>query len=42
MNDAERAYFGRGGGSAQIGFIENMRAVVGRSYAAEPDRLVEW
>jgi predicted dinucleotide-binding enzyme len=34
---------GRGGdeSSDQIGIIDNMRAVFGRSYAAEPDKLIE-
>ena len=41
MNDRDRAYFGRGKDSDQIGVIDNMRAVFGRSYAAEPDELVE-
>ena len=41
VNDMDRAYFGRGDSSDQIGIIDNMRAVFGRSYAAEPDRLVE-
>ena len=41
MNDRDRAYFGRGDSSDQIGIIDNMRAVFGRSYAAEPDRLIE-
>jgi alkanesulfonate monooxygenase SsuD/methylene tetrahydromethanopterin reductase-like flavin-dependent oxidoreductase (luciferase family) len=41
MNDQDRAYFGRDGSSDQIGIIDNMRAVFGRSYAAEPDRLIE-
>lgn len=40
-NDTDRAYFGRGEGSDQIGVIADMRAVFGRTYAAEPDRLVE-
>ena len=40
-NDLDRRYFGRGSDSDQIGIIDNMRAVFGRSYAAEPDRLVE-
>ena len=41
-NDLDRAYFGRDGeGGDQIGVIDNMRAVFGRSYAAEPDRLIE-
>ena len=41
VNDMDRAYFGRAEGSDQVGVIDNMRAVFGRSYAAEPDRLVE-
>jgi alkanesulfonate monooxygenase SsuD/methylene tetrahydromethanopterin reductase-like flavin-dependent oxidoreductase (luciferase family) len=43
VDDRDWAYFGRsGGGSDQIGYIdENTRAVFGRSYAAEPDKLVE-
>ena len=41
VNDRDRAYFGRGKDSDQIGIIDNMRAIFGRSYAAEPDRLVE-
>src|SRR3954466_4401524 len=41
MDDRDRAYFGRGDSSDQIGIIDNMRAVFGRSYAAEPDALVE-
>jgi len=41
MNDRDRAYFGRDGGGDQIGVIDNMRAVFGRSYAAEPERLIE-
>ena len=41
LNDRDRAYFGRGETSDQIGIIDNMRAVFGRSYAAEPDRLIE-
>jgi alkanesulfonate monooxygenase SsuD/methylene tetrahydromethanopterin reductase-like flavin-dependent oxidoreductase (luciferase family) len=40
MNDRDRGYFGGDGGSDQIGMIDNMRAVFGRSYAAEPDRLI--
>jgi alkanesulfonate monooxygenase SsuD/methylene tetrahydromethanopterin reductase-like flavin-dependent oxidoreductase (luciferase family) len=41
--DADRAYFGGGRDSQdQIGMIdENTRAIFGRSYAAEPDALVE-
>src|SRR3954451_21302236 len=41
MDDRDRAYFGRDQSSDQIGVIDNMRAVFGRSYAAEPDVLVE-
>jgi alkanesulfonate monooxygenase SsuD/methylene tetrahydromethanopterin reductase-like flavin-dependent oxidoreductase (luciferase family) len=41
MDDRDRAYFGRGESSDQIGVIDNMRAVFGRTYAAEPDKLVE-
>jgi alkanesulfonate monooxygenase SsuD/methylene tetrahydromethanopterin reductase-like flavin-dependent oxidoreductase (luciferase family) len=40
MNDQDRAYFGRGDSSDQIGIIDNMRAVFGRSYAAEPEQLI--
>ena len=43
MNDMDRAYFGGGRPeSDQIGNIdENTRAVFGRSYAAEPAKLIE-
>ena len=42
MSDRDRAFFGRSGeGGDQVGVIDNMRAVFGRSYAAEPERLVE-
>ncbi|MGB3831287.1 MAG: LLM class flavin-dependent oxidoreductase [Mesorhizobium sp.] len=43
VDDRDRAYFGHGNqGSDQIGFIEeNTRAIFGRSYAAEPDVLIE-
>ena len=40
-NDMDRRYFGRGESSDQIGVIDQMRAVFGRSYAAEPNVLVE-
>ncbi|MFT3973538.1 MAG: LLM class flavin-dependent oxidoreductase [Amaricoccus sp.] len=42
MNDQDRAYFGGSGeASDSLGYIEeNTRAIFGRSYAAEPDRLV--
>ena len=43
VNDMDRAYFGRGREEKdQIGFIdEKTRAIFGRSYAAEPDVLIE-
>ena len=43
MDDRDRAYFGRDSESADtIGFLgDNRRAVFGRSYAAEPDVLIE-
>ncbi|MBB3692349.1 LLM class flavin-dependent oxidoreductase [Sphingomonas sp. BK580] len=41
VDDRDRAYFGHAGGEDQIGVIDSMRAVFGRSYAAEPDRLIE-
>ncbi len=41
VSNEDRAYFGRGKEGDQIGVIDNMRAIFGRSYAAEPDRLVE-
>jgi alkanesulfonate monooxygenase SsuD/methylene tetrahydromethanopterin reductase-like flavin-dependent oxidoreductase (luciferase family) len=41
IDDRDRAYFGRGKDGDQIGIIDNMRAIFGRSYAAEPNRLVE-
>ncbi|HRO13363.1 MAG TPA: LLM class flavin-dependent oxidoreductase [Amaricoccus sp.] len=43
VNGQDRAYFGGAGErSDSIGYIEeNVRAVFGRTYAAEPDRLVE-
>ncbi|HME27983.1 MAG TPA: LLM class flavin-dependent oxidoreductase, partial [Acetobacteraceae bacterium] len=43
VDDRDRAYFGREGEEEdQVGFIdEKIRAIFGRSYAAEPDVLVE-
>jgi alkanesulfonate monooxygenase SsuD/methylene tetrahydromethanopterin reductase-like flavin-dependent oxidoreductase (luciferase family) len=43
VDDRDRAYFGRDGqGSDSIGYIDDStRAIFGRSYAAEPDRLIE-
>jgi alkanesulfonate monooxygenase SsuD/methylene tetrahydromethanopterin reductase-like flavin-dependent oxidoreductase (luciferase family) len=42
-NDHDRAYFGRGGQEEdKIGFLdETTRAIFGRTYAAEPDVLIE-
>jgi alkanesulfonate monooxygenase SsuD/methylene tetrahydromethanopterin reductase-like flavin-dependent oxidoreductase (luciferase family) len=43
LDDRDRAYFGRGSQKEdKIGFLdENTRATFGRSYAAEPDVLIE-
>lgn len=41
VNDQDRMYFGRQGSSDQFGVIDTFRAVFGRSYAAEPDKLIE-
>lgn len=43
IDDRDRAYFGgERGGEDQIGFIDpRTRAIFGRSYAAEPDVLIE-
>ncbi len=42
VSDLDRSYFGRGGGDEdQIGSLHGTRAVFGRSYAAEPDVLIE-
>ena len=43
LDDRDRAYFGRDGqGSDSIGYIDDStRAIFGRSYAAEPDKLIE-
>jgi alkanesulfonate monooxygenase SsuD/methylene tetrahydromethanopterin reductase-like flavin-dependent oxidoreductase (luciferase family) len=43
MNDRDRAYFGQSGQEGdQIGLIhEKTRAIFGRSYAAEPDVLID-
>ena len=42
-DDRDRAYFGNGGKEQDsVGYIDaNTRAIFGRSYAAEPDRLIE-
>ena len=42
VDDRDREYFGRDGRDRdQVGVIDNMRAIFGRSYAAEPDVLVK-
>ncbi len=43
INDHDRSYFGRGGQEEdKIGFLdETTRAIFGRTYAAEPDVLIE-
>jgi alkanesulfonate monooxygenase SsuD/methylene tetrahydromethanopterin reductase-like flavin-dependent oxidoreductase (luciferase family) len=43
IDDRDRAYFGRGNENDDtIGFLgDNTRAIFGRSYAAEPDVLIE-
>jgi alkanesulfonate monooxygenase SsuD/methylene tetrahydromethanopterin reductase-like flavin-dependent oxidoreductase (luciferase family) len=43
VDDRDRAYFGRSGNDQdQIGYIDpTTRAIFGRSYAAEPDKLVK-
>ena len=43
LDDHDRSYFGRGSQEEdQVGFLdENTRAIFGRSYAAEPDILIE-
>jgi alkanesulfonate monooxygenase SsuD/methylene tetrahydromethanopterin reductase-like flavin-dependent oxidoreductase (luciferase family) len=42
VNDQDRLYFGgESKRSDQIGFIDNKRAIFGRSYAAEPDQLIK-
>ncbi|HET7182465.1 MAG TPA: hypothetical protein VFI15_09560, partial [Candidatus Limnocylindrales bacterium] len=43
VDDRDRAYFGRGNEDADhVGFIDaQTKAIFGRSYAAEPDKLVE-
>jgi alkanesulfonate monooxygenase SsuD/methylene tetrahydromethanopterin reductase-like flavin-dependent oxidoreductase (luciferase family) len=41
VSDRDRMYFGHDDSSDQIGFLsENERAIFGRSYAAEPDKLI--
>ena len=43
MNDKDRAYFGLRGRDSrdQVGYIDGGAATFGRSYAAEPDQLIE-
>ena len=42
VSDLDRAYFGQdGGGQDQVGYIDGGVARFGKSYAGEPDRLVE-
>jgi alkanesulfonate monooxygenase SsuD/methylene tetrahydromethanopterin reductase-like flavin-dependent oxidoreductase (luciferase family) len=42
VDDRDRMYFGQDGGSRdQVGQIDNMQAIFGRSYAAEPEQLVK-
>ena len=41
MDDRDHLYFGADESSDQVGLIDNMRAVFGRSYAAEPELLIE-
>ncbi|MXP23799.1 LLM class flavin-dependent oxidoreductase [Gordonia sp. HNM0687] len=42
VDDLDRAYFGRGGSDDdQVGVIDNAVARFGRSYADEPDKLIE-
>jgi alkanesulfonate monooxygenase SsuD/methylene tetrahydromethanopterin reductase-like flavin-dependent oxidoreductase (luciferase family) len=42
VSDLDRAYFGREGGSQdQVGFIDGGAARFGRTYAGEPERLIE-
>ncbi|MBE9636255.1 LLM class flavin-dependent oxidoreductase [Salipiger mangrovisoli] len=41
-SDEDRMYFGRGGKEQDsVGFIEQQRSIFGRSYADEPDKLIE-
>ncbi|HLW50614.1 MAG TPA: LLM class flavin-dependent oxidoreductase [Sphingobacteriaceae bacterium] len=42
VNDMDRLYFGpRSEEGDQIGVIDNKRAIFGRSYVAEPDKLID-
>ncbi len=42
VNDQDRMYFGRGDEKDQVGYLGGTeRAIFGRSFAAEPDKLIE-
>lgn len=41
VDDRDRAYFGGSGSSDQVGYIDGGVARFGKTYAAEPDQLVE-
>ena len=42
VNDLDRAYFGRDGNSQdQVGFIDGGKARFGKTYAGEPEQLIE-
>ena len=42
VDDRDRAYFGADESEDQVGFIDDKtRAIFGRSYAAEPDKLID-
>ena len=42
VNDLDRSYFGREGNSQdQVGFIDGSKARFGKTYAGEPEQLIE-
>ena len=41
VDDRDRAYFGGSGSTDQVGYIDGGVARFGKTYAAEPDRLIE-
>ncbi len=41
ITDTDRLYFGRSGESEGVGYIDGLRSTFGRTYAAEPDVLIE-
>ncbi|CCQ17433.1 Luciferase family protein [Rhodococcus sp. AW25M09] len=42
VSDLDRAYFGReGSGEDQVGYLDGGKARFGKTYAGEPDRLIE-